>query len=55
MDFEKDGSKDHTMIVTYRNAQGVPYLTYHSANTYRRSMASIIASEPNALYYAFRT
>nr|WP_203689268.1 amidase domain-containing protein [Streptomyces sp. SID12488] len=55
MDFEKDGSKDHTMIVTYRSAQGVPYLTYHSANTYRRSVASIIASEPNAYYYAYRT
>ncbi|WP_327694556.1 amidase domain-containing protein [Streptomyces sp. NBC_00459] len=55
MDFDKDGSKDHTMIVTYRNAQGVPYLTYHSANTYRRSVASIIASEPNAYYYAYRT
>lgn len=55
MDFEKDGSKDHTMIVTYRSAQGVPYLTYHSANTYRRSLASIIASEPNSYYYAYRT
>ncbi|WP_329277527.1 amidase domain-containing protein [Streptomyces sp. NBC_01451] len=55
MDFNKDGSKDHTMIVTYRSAQGVPYLTYHSANTYRRSVASIIASEPNAYYYAYRT
>ncbi len=55
LDFDKDGSKDHTMIVTYRSAQGVPYLTYHSANTYRRSLASIIASEPNAYYYAYRT
>jgi hypothetical protein len=55
MDFDKDGSKDHTMIVTYRSAQGVPYLTYHSVNTYRRSVASIIASEPNAYYYAYRT
>ncbi|MGW1714369.1 amidase domain-containing protein [Streptomyces sp. NPDC002156] len=55
MDFERDGSKDHTMIVTYRDAQGVPYLTYHSANTYRRSLTSIIASEPNAWYYAYRT
>nr|WP_203730197.1 amidase domain-containing protein [Streptomyces sp. SID12501] len=55
MDFDKDGSKDHTMFVTYRSAQGVPYLTYHSANTYRRSVASIIASNPNAYYYAYRT
>ncbi|WP_405816248.1 amidase domain-containing protein [Streptomyces sp. NBC_01390] len=54
MDFDRDGAKDHTMIVTYRSA-GVPYLTYHSVNTYRRSLASIIASEPNAYYYAYRT
>lgn len=55
MDFDKDGSKDHTMIVTYRSPQGVPYVTYHSTNTYRRSVASIIASYPNAAYYAYRT
>ncbi|MEW1610530.1 MULTISPECIES: amidase domain-containing protein [unclassified Streptomyces] len=55
MDFNKDGSKDHAMIVTYRSARGVPYLTYHSTNTYRRSVASIIASYPNSAYYAYRT
>lgn len=55
VDFDKDGSKDHTMIVSYRSRQGVPYLTYHSTNTYRRSVASIIASYPNAAYYAYRT
>ncbi|MFF9216125.1 amidase domain-containing protein [Streptomyces viridosporus] len=55
VDFDRDGSKDHTMIVTYRSPQGVPYLTYHSTNTYRRSVASIIASYPNAAYYAYRT
>ncbi|MGW0184379.1 amidase domain-containing protein [Streptomyces sp. NPDC003362] len=55
VDFDKDGSKDHTMIVTYRSPQGVPYLTYHSTNTYRRSVASVIASYPNAAYYAYRT
>ncbi|GAA2346724.1 hypothetical protein SVIO_013170 [Streptomyces violaceusniger] len=54
MDFDKDGSKDHTMIVTYRSSSGVPYLTYHSVNTYRKSVASIIASYPNSLYYAYR-
>ncbi|MFF8968348.1 amidase domain-containing protein [Streptomyces sp. NPDC014995] len=54
VDFDKDGSKDHTMIVTSRS-RGVPYLTYHSTNTYSRSVASIIASYPNALYYAYRT
>ena len=55
MDFDKDGSKDHTMIVTYRSPQGVPYVTYHSNNTYRRSVASIVASYPTAAYYAYRT
>ncbi|MFH0518868.1 amidase domain-containing protein [Streptomyces sp. M41] len=55
VDFDKDGSKDHTMIVTYRSPQGVPYLTYHSNNTYRRSLASLIASYPTAAYYAYRT
>ncbi|MEU9451650.1 amidase domain-containing protein [Streptomyces sp. NPDC048277] len=54
MDFDRDGAKDHTMIVTYK-ANGVPYVTYHSTNTYRRSLASIIASYPNAYYYAYRT
>jgi hypothetical protein len=54
MDFNKDGSKDHTMIVTSR-VNGVPYLSYHSTNTYNRSLASIIASYPNAAYYAYRT
>jgi hypothetical protein len=54
VDFDRDGSKDHTMIVTSRS-RGVPYLTYHSTNTYSRSVASIVASYPNALYYAYRT
>ncbi|WP_308283963.1 amidase domain-containing protein [Streptomyces buecherae] len=54
MDFDRDGSKDHTMMTTYRSSSGVPYLTYHSVNTYRKSVASIIASYPNALYYAYR-
>lgn len=55
MDFDRDGSKDHTMMVTYRSSDGVPYLTYHSNNTYRKSLASIVASYPRSLYYAYRT
>ncbi|WP_071659668.1 amidase domain-containing protein [Streptomyces humi] len=54
MDFDRNGEKDHTMIVTYK-ANGIPYVTYHSNNTYRRSLASLIASYPNAYYYAYRT
>ncbi|MPY31365.1 hypothetical protein FNH09_08650 [Streptomyces adustus] len=55
MDFDKDGSKDHSMIVTYRSPDGVPYVTYHSTNTFRRSVASLVASYPNAAFYAYRT
>jgi hypothetical protein len=42
------------MIVTYKSG-GVPYVTYHSNNTLRRSVASLIAAYPNAYYYAYRT
>ncbi|MDJ0382038.1 amidase domain-containing protein [Streptomyces sp. G-G2] len=55
MDFNRDGSKDHSMIVTYRSSAGTPYVTYHSTNTYRKSLASLIASYPNAVYFAYRT
>ncbi|MFJ3302049.1 amidase domain-containing protein [Streptomyces sp. NPDC086549] len=55
MDFNKDGSKDHSMIVTYRSPQGVPYVSYHSTNTYNRSVASLVASYPTAAFYAYRT
>jgi hypothetical protein len=54
MDFDRDGSKDHTMIVTAKS-NGIPYVTYHSNNTFRRSVASLVASYPNAYYYAYRT
>ncbi|MEU9946330.1 amidase domain-containing protein [Streptomyces lavendulae] len=55
VDFNKDGSKDHSMMVTYRSSAGMPYVTYHSTNTYRKSLASLIASYPDAVYYAYRT
>ncbi|MEU6991092.1 amidase domain-containing protein [Streptomyces sp. NPDC046465] len=55
VDFDKNGSKDHTMLVTYRDRRGMPYLTYHSTDTYRRSLASVIASYPDARYFAYRT
>ncbi|MGW0823320.1 amidase domain-containing protein [Streptomyces sp. NPDC002845] len=54
MDFNRAGGKDHSMIATYR-ANGQPYLTYHSSNTYRRSMDSIVKAYPKATYYAHRT
>lgn len=55
MDFDGDGSKDHSMITTYRSRIGMPYMTYHSTNTFRKSVASIVASYPDAVYYAYRT
>ncbi|MFE1772757.1 amidase domain-containing protein [Streptomyces sp. NPDC059008] len=55
LDFDRDGSKDHSMIVTKRSRLGMPYVTYHSTDTYNRSVASIVASYPSAAYYAYRT
>ncbi|WP_406009196.1 amidase domain-containing protein [Streptomyces sp. NBC_00637] len=54
MDFDRDGSKDHTMIVTAKSG-GVPYVTYHSNNTLRRSVSSLVSSYPTAYFYAYRT
>jgi hypothetical protein len=54
MDFTGNRSKDHSMITTYKSG-GTPYLTYHSTNTYRKSVRSLVAQYPNATYYAFRT
>lgn len=48
MDFDKDGSKDHSMTTTYRSSSGVPYVTYHDTDTYRRSLSSLIAVYPNS-------
>ncbi|MEU0076204.1 amidase domain-containing protein [Streptomyces sp. NPDC006332] len=55
MDFDKDGSKDHSMMTTFRSSSGVPYLTYHDTDTYRRSLSSLIASYPNSAYYGYRS
>ncbi|WP_346429090.1 amidase domain-containing protein [Streptomyces luteoverticillatus] len=54
-DFDRDGSKDHTMLVTYRDSLGTPYLTYHSFDTYRRSMLSLSVMLPLTKWYAYRT
>ncbi|WP_372405930.1 amidase domain-containing protein [Streptomyces luteireticuli] len=54
-DFDRDGSKDHTMLVTYRDSLGIPYLTYHSFDTYRRSMLSLSVMLPLTKWYAYRT
>lgn len=53
-DFGGNRSMDHSMITTYKS-NGVPYLTHHSTNTYRKSVKSLVAQYPRAPYYAFRT
>jgi hypothetical protein len=54
IDQERNGSKDHTMMVT-RVAGSERYLSYHSQNTLDKSLTSIIAKYPNAWWYAHRT
>jgi hypothetical protein len=54
VDGARDGSKDHTMMVSYVSG-GTPYLTYHSHSRYRRSMNQVLADWGSATYYAGRT
>lgn len=54
VDGSRDGSKDHTMMVSYVSG-GTPYLTYHTTNRYRRSMNQVLADWGSANYYAGRT
>jgi Putative amidase domain len=54
IDFNRDGSKDHTMLVTI-STSSQKYMTYHTTNTLNRSLSSILASYPSAWYYAYRT
>lgn len=52
-DFTTNGSKDHSMVVSYLGGQ--PYLTYHTTDTYRRSLSSLRASYPSARWVPHRT
>jgi hypothetical protein len=54
VDGTRNGSKDHTMMVSYVSG-GTPYLTYHTTNRYRRSMNQVLADWGDAYYYAGRT
>ncbi|MFD4555886.1 hypothetical protein ACFWP5_16465 [Streptomyces sp. NPDC058469] len=54
-DFDKDRSKDHSTMATYRRSSGVPYLTYHDTESCRRSLSNLIAVYPNSAHYAYRT
>lgn len=53
-DFSNDGEKDHTMLVTYVSGSS-RYLTYHTTDTYRRSLASIKLAYPSARWIPHRT
>ena len=52
-DWERDGSIDHTMIVTKKDYYGNIYLTYHSSNVKDRPIKDILAKNPNAAYYGW--
>jgi hypothetical protein len=54
MDFQGDYVIDHSMIVTFVGSSDL-YLSYHTTNTLNRSLSSIIAQNPTALYWAHRT
>lgn len=53
-DFSNNGSKDHTMFVSYHSGTQ-PYLTYHSSDTYRRSLSSLMSAYPKARWIPHRT
>lgn len=55
LDFNKDGSKDHTMIVTKKTSSEI-YMTYHTADHINRTLSSLQAIYANsAWWYSYRT
>lgn len=52
VDFNRDGTWDHTMIVTKKIGTEV-YLTYHTTNTVDRAFSDLLSSYPNANWYAW--
>jgi len=50
VDFQNNGTKDHSMIVTRKTATEI-YLTYNSVDTLNRSFASLSLSFPNARWF----
>ncbi len=54
LDFNRDGTMDHSMLVTKVTSKDI-YLTYHSTNTKNRSLRAILKKYPRAYYYAYRT
>jgi hypothetical protein len=54
LDFNRDGTMDHSMLVTKTTSKDI-YLTYHTTNTKNRSLRAILKKYPRAKYYAYRT
>jgi hypothetical protein len=53
-DWDRNGNKNHAMIVTVRSSSMV-YLTYHTFDTLNKPLSLILRDNPNAWYYAART
>lgn len=55
LDFTRDGTKDHSMIVTKKTTTEI-YLTYHTSDMINRPLSDIVrAWEGKAWFYAYRT
>lgn len=54
VDFERDGTIDHSMIVTKKDSSGTIYITYHSNNTKDRSFWDFYNANRSAWYYGRR-
>ena len=55
VDWNKNGDINHSMFVTFRDSGGTPYLTYHSTDTYMKSLGGVLARDTDAWWYAMRT
>ena len=53
VDFTRDGTVDHTMIVTKIGGNGERYLTYHTNNNLNKPFSDFYKAYPNANYYAW--
>ncbi|MGW8361655.1 amidase domain-containing protein [Streptomyces wedmorensis] len=53
-DWKRDGTIDHTMIVTSRTSNEA-YLTYHTPSVHNKKLSTLVAQFPRAWWYAHRT
>lgn len=54
-DWKRDGTIDHTMIVTKLGKKGEVYLTYHTPSKHNVKLSTLLRKYPNASWYAHRT